>query len=254
VKDMDSLYHSTVMQRPVEEDEEGVRRERMNGASNSNTYTRSPTKPDFRSPYSPTNSHPRPQFNDPYHPPTPAPLPMPTTSHIPGPPASPRTLAAPSTYGSEYQPTPRDKPTSNYYDPTSDSGDRRPAENTPWREAPSHTPQVRDGGDSYENSVAYQMANIILQSREPYVYPQAPSEPTKYYNGNYTSPVISTFPPRSPISHSHPQRISPSPRMTSVTSPVTRHNGVTMGGPVIKQESVAPAVVSIISPSMSLQI
>ena len=242
--DMDSLYHSTMMQRPVEDDEEGVRRERMNGASNSNT-TRSSTQPDFRSPYSPTNSHPRPQFNNPYHPPTPAPLPMPTTSHTPGHPASPRTLAAPSAYASEYQPTSRDKPTSNYYDPTSDSGDRQSTENTAWHEAQSHTPQVGDDGDSHENSVAYQNANNILQSREPYIYPQGPPEPPKYYNGNYTSPVASTFPPRSPISHSHPQRISPSPRMASVTSPVTRHNGVNIGGPVVKQEPAAPAVVNI---------
>lgn len=137
---MDS-YHSTVMHR--EEDEKGARREGTNGASN--IYdARSSTEPNFRSPYSPTNSHPRPQFNNPYHPPTPAPLPMPTTSHIPGPPASPRTLAAPSAYPNEYQPTPRDKPMSNYYDPTSDSGDRRPAENSPWQEPRSHTPQVRD--------------------------------------------------------------------------------------------------------------
>ena len=159
---MDSLYHSTVLQRPVEEDEEGVRRERMNGASNSNTR---PPQPDFRSPYSPTNSHPRPQFNNPYHPPTPAPLPMPTTAHTPGHPASPRTSAAPSAYASEYQPTPRDKPTSNYYDPTSDSGDRRRTENTSWNEAPSHTPQVRDDGDSYENFVTYQIANYSPESR-----------------------------------------------------------------------------------------
>jgi DNA helicase INO80 len=144
--DKGSSYHSTVMQRGVEEDEEGVRRERMNGASNPNTRPyddRSPTQ-NFHSPYSPPNSLSRPRVNDPYHPPTPAPLPIPTTSHIPVPPASPRTLAPSSAFANEYQPPSRDKPTSSYYDPTSDSGDRQPTENSTWHEPQSHPPQVGD--------------------------------------------------------------------------------------------------------------
>src|SRR5271163_4400292 len=104
---MDSMYHSKVMQRPKEDEEDGVRRERMNGASSSNARpynAGSPTRTEFHPQFSPPNgTHPRPQFNNPYHPPTPAPLPMPTPSHIPGPPASPLALTAPSAYQPEYQ-------------------------------------------------------------------------------------------------------------------------------------------------------
>ena len=143
---MDSVYHSTVMQRPAEEEDEGARRERMNGASSSNARPYNPTQSDFHPPYSPTNgTHPRPQFNNPYHPPTPAPLPMTTThnAHIPAP-ASPLAVTAPLAYHSDYAPAPpRDKPTSNYYDPTSDSSERRPAENSGWSEGQAQTPQVR---------------------------------------------------------------------------------------------------------------
>lgn len=140
---MDS-YPSTVMQQPQEEDEEGAKRgERINGGpSSSNTTRPSPTTaqtPDFHSPYSPNGTHPRPQFTNPYHPPTPATL---SASHIPGP-TSPRTLTT-SAYQADYQPAPRDKPTSNYYDPTSDSGDRQPSESAGagWNEGQSQTPQV----------------------------------------------------------------------------------------------------------------
>ena len=103
---MDSLYHSTVMQRPAEEEQDGVGREGMNG----NTRAYNARSPDFRSPYSPNNSHPRPQYDN--HPPTPVALPMP--SNIPG-----------------SQPTPRDR----YYDPTSD------------RLQENQNLQVRDGFD-----------------------------------------------------------------------------------------------------------
>jgi DNA helicase INO80 len=138
-------------QRPAkeEEDDAGVlRRERVNGSSSSNTrpYNTaiSPTQSEFHPPYSPTNgAPPRPQFNNPYHPPTPAPLPMTVSPHIPARPTSPMTLAAPPSYHSDYQPPPRDKPVSNYYDPTSDSSERRPSENTAWSEGQTQTPQVR---------------------------------------------------------------------------------------------------------------
>jgi DNA helicase INO80 len=146
---MDSaMFHATVMSRATtDEEDEASRRERMNGSISSNTRPaylnpRSPTQTDFNSPYSPTNgNHPRPQFNSPYHPPTPAPLPMPQGAHIPGPPASPRTLTAPAAYQSDYQPAPRDKSTGNYYDPTSDSSERRPSEGGGWSES---KPQVRE--------------------------------------------------------------------------------------------------------------
>ncbi|KAF8861983.1 hypothetical protein BDZ45DRAFT_234600 [Acephala macrosclerotiorum] len=183
---MDS-YPSAVMQRPLEDDEEGARRgERINGGpSSSNTRVPPPTAqtPDFHSPYSPNGTHPRPQFTNPYHTPTPATL---SASHIPGP-TSPRSLTAPA-YQADLHPAPRDKPTSNYYDPTSDSGDRPPSESAGagWSEGQNQIPQTRD----------------------PYIYPSSSVEQSKYYNGTYTSPA-----PRSPVSHAHPQRISHSPRM-----------------------------------------
>jgi DNA helicase INO80 len=248
---MDSMYHSTVMQRPKEEEEDSARRER-NGTSSSNTRPYnplSPTQTDFHSPFSPTNgNHPRPQFNHPYHPPTPAPLPMPTpSSHIPGPPASPRTLTAPSAYQSDYQPASRDKPTGNYYDPTSDSSERRPSESAGWSEGQTSTPQVGISNPAFRDRFPNSISDINLQSREPYVYPPASVEQQKYYNGAYTSPVAATFPPRSPVSHAHPlgrvSSISQSPRMAAVTSPDMRHNGVGLGGPVIKQEPPAAAAV-----------
>jgi hypothetical protein len=158
---MDSMYHSTVMHRPKDDDEERARRERiMENATTTSTSSsitttttnananphpfdaRSPTQSDFHPPFSPTNGHPRPQFNNPYHPPTPAPLPMPAGAHIPGPAASPHVVTAPPAYASEYPSAPRDKPTSSYYDPTSDSGERRPAENSHWHETRARTPQV----------------------------------------------------------------------------------------------------------------
>lgn len=136
------MYHS--IQRPKEEEDDAPRRER-NGSSSSNTrpYARSPSQTDFHSPYSPTNgTHPRPQFNNPYHPPTPSALPMPVATQIPAHPTSPMTLAAPP-YHSEYPPTARDKPVSNYYDPTSDSSERRPSQSQAWNEGQAQTPQVR---------------------------------------------------------------------------------------------------------------
>jgi hypothetical protein len=172
---MDSVYRSTVMHRPADDDDERLRRERIldsagssstastgpanpnasAGASASATASanpnprqfdaRSPSQSDFHPPpppFSPTNGHPRPQFNNPYHPPTPAPLPMPTPSHISGPPASSHVVTASQPYASDYPSAPRDKPTSSYYDPTSDSGERRPAETASWHDAQARTPQV----------------------------------------------------------------------------------------------------------------
>jgi len=153
------MYHATVMQRPVEEeqldDEKGikgisanasVRRERItNGPGGaSNTYNSHPhphplphlstPQPEFHpAPYSPTSNGtlPRPQFNNSYHPPTPAALPMP--------PRAPSSTLGVSSYPAEYQ---REKPTSNYYDPTSDSSERRPVEPVAWNEGQTQTSQV----------------------------------------------------------------------------------------------------------------
>jgi hypothetical protein len=133
----------------MEEDEDGVKRERMNGESSSSTrpyIAQSPTtQTEFRPPYSPTtNGTSRSQFNNPYLPPTPAPLHMPASSHVPGP-TSPMNLGAPSSgsYHTDYPPAPREKPVSNYYDPTSDSSERRPSETAGRVEPQIQTPQVR---------------------------------------------------------------------------------------------------------------
>jgi DNA helicase INO80 len=144
--------------------EEGARREgdvnaNGNGSRNNTTTTTtpsysapSPTQPgsNATTPYSPPKP-PHHQFNNPYPPPTPAPAGA--ASHIPGPPASPRALTTPSSYQIDrerarerdyQQPAPpRDKPTSNYYDPTSDSSERRPSESAAWKEGQTQTPQVR---------------------------------------------------------------------------------------------------------------
>ncbi len=154
---MDSMFHSTVMRRPAEEEDETVRRERMNGAGSSNTrpYDPSPTQTDLPS-FSPT--HPRPQFTDPYHPPTPATLPMTTPSRIPASPgpASRKSLSGPSPYQNDYQPPPRDKPISNYYDPTSDSGERPPADSSGWGEGKT---QVR--GWMMASSIATRAPSLV---------------------------------------------------------------------------------------------
>ncbi|RDL40476.1 p-loop containing nucleoside triphosphate hydrolase [Venustampulla echinocandica] len=265
------MYHSTVMQRPHEDEDDGGRRERerlnINGASSSSSNSRpydaarSPTQtqthadhqsqsqshsqPPSRSSFSPTNgTHPRPQFaNNSYHPPTPAPAPapaplqmpmsMPGASHIPGHPTSPMPLASttPSaTYHNDYQPqaqtqpAARDKPVSNYYDPTSDSGERRPSEGNVQAQTP--------------------------QNRDPYTFPPPSADAPKYYNGSHTSPVSSTFPPPSPISHSHPQGrpVSQSPSAAAMASPVARQNGVAMAGPSLKQEPAVPTTVRVSHP------
>ncbi|KAG9247624.1 SNF2 family helicase/ATPase-like protein [Calycina marina] len=101
-------------------------------------------------------------------------------------------------------------PSRNYYDPTKPEAQQAPDRRPSWHEA--QTPQ----------------------NREPYVYPPSSTEPPKYYNTNYTSPINTHLPPHSPITHGHPQRMpsisSQSPRPTTTTSPVLRHNGMNMGG------------------------
>jgi DNA helicase INO80 len=170
-----------------------------------------------------------------------------SSSQIPGPPVSPRALTAPSAYQGEYQPASRDKPTSNYYDPTSDSSERRPSESAGWSEGQTSTPQVTVTDPRCRKRFRHSFSDINLQSREPYVYPPGSVEQPKYYNGTFTSPVAATFPPRSPVSHAHPlgqvPSISHSPRMAAVTSPDMRHNGVGLGGSTIKQEPPAATAV-----------
>lgn len=136
---MDSNFHSTVMQRPQDEEDERLRRERLNHVASQNSplplYAgQSPTQTAYNGPssYSPTKSLPRrPSFTKQYHPPTPSQLPPPPGSgsiHRAPSEASPLGSTSTPYQSSEYHSAPRDKPTSNYYDPTSDSGEPRPAD------------------------------------------------------------------------------------------------------------------------------
>lgn len=97
-----------------------------------------------------------PQFNQ-YHPSTAAPQII--SSHIPVQPTSnPLSLSTPS-YPSERNTTTtfqRDqKPTSNYYDPTSDSSERRPTESSTWSDREAKTSQVRSFQNTYEKDIEF---------------------------------------------------------------------------------------------------
>ncbi|CCD54345.1 similar to SNF2 family helicase/ATPase (Ino80) [Botrytis cinerea T4] len=247
---MDSRFHATVMRRAEDEQEEAVSSIRrdgiMNGpsttsASGSNTIhgvasPRQQSQTEIRSILNPSTFSPgaHPQFNQ-YHQPTAAPQ-LVQPAHTPLQPASASALGlSPPLYQKERDSTyQRDqKPPSNYYDPTSDSSERRPTvTESLWSDREAKTSQNRESYPYNQNQPPESSANGSLNQ----------------YNGGYTSPVNSHFPPRSPISHAHPQgRVPPpvtqSPRLTTMESPVSRHNGVGGGPvqhdrPVIKQEPV----------------
>lgn len=116
------MYQNTIMQRPQDEDEE---RSRRDGNARTPYTARSPTQPAFNSySHSPTNGSRQP-FDSRFHPPTPASLPLP-----PAVARSPRIGPPPSLTPNGFTPlkgpaySPRDKPQSTYYDPTSDHADR----------------------------------------------------------------------------------------------------------------------------------
>ncbi|EKD13015.1 Putative DNA helicase ino-80 [Drepanopeziza brunnea f. sp. 'multigermtubi' MB_m1] len=197
---------------------------------NNHTNTFDPTSPsqaELPTSHSPPKSSVH-QFDNPYHSPTPAPLTatakLAPAPHIPDLPASPGALTtSTSRYQSErdYQAPPRDKPTSSYYDPTSDSSERRPSDSlAKWHEGQGQTQTP--------------------QTRESYKYPSSTSE--SYHNsGTYASPAAPSYPPRSPGSHAHPRRssITQSPRISTMASPTVRHNGVVMGSPAVSAPPVA---------------
>ena len=132
-----AMYRATVM-RPKEDEDESARRERLDSSSHSNNgplhHAQPPTQPEY--PYAPSKPAPsRPPFNNSYHPPTAA-APSP---HVPTLPKSPPPQASSVAYPSaDYHPT-RDKPASNYYDPTSDSGSGR---GSTWADAQAPASQV----------------------------------------------------------------------------------------------------------------
>lgn len=149
--DPKSAYHSTVMQRPQEEDDERLRRERMNGSSQPPQpyHAQSPTQSKFHQSLHSTNgAHSRSSYTnttDPYPAAAEnAPAPMTAASHVAiPPPHSPQRSSGPSIYSADYQDPIRDKPISNYYDPTSDSSERKPAEpSAAWQKGSSSNLQV----------------------------------------------------------------------------------------------------------------
>lgn len=125
------------MQRPQDEEDERLRRERLNHVANQNSplplYAgQSPTQAVYNGPssYSPTKSLPRrASFTQQYHHP-PTPSQPPASAHRAPSEASPSNATLTPYQSSEYHSAPRDKPTSNYYDPTSDSGEPRPGDPT----------------------------------------------------------------------------------------------------------------------------
>lgn len=159
------MYHSSLIQR-AEEDE--TNRRSSNGASqNLGPYNaRSPTKTDFPQPVYGTQSpvHSRHSYsNSSYHPSSAQPLPLPLASPTHIHPVSPLNAAptrSGTAYSSEYQSTPRDKLSGNYYDPTFESrSERRPSDSSVWHNG--HPPQVRILFPSREQKINSIRANRI---------------------------------------------------------------------------------------------
>jgi hypothetical protein len=248
---MDSNFHSTVMQRPQEDEDERLRRERMNHVANQNSplplYAGpSPTQALYNGPssYSPTKSLPRrPSFSKQYHPSTPVQLPPPGSIHRAPSEASPL-ISTPAPYqNSEYHSAPRDKPTGNYYDPTSDSSEARPAD--PARHNGHNlTLQVRSLTQGTINVISQLTCAHQQNNRDSFGWSQSGGESRNYRNGAFTSPVNASFPaPQSPVtSHSHPPSrlgsTAQSPRVAAaMETPIARqNNGV---GAVLPVEPMA---------------
>ncbi|KAI9700358.1 MAG: putative DNA helicase ino80 [Candelina mexicana] len=199
-----------MLHRPQDEEEDRLRRESMARPSQLPPYpARSPTQPTFNS-YSPTNGSHRQTFDNRYHPPTPAPLPLPPTvarsPHI-GPPPPLTTNGLTSLKSPAF--SPRDKPTSTYYDPTSDHAERNTSRSHP------HYSRQSPG-----------------QHRESFHYSETPTEPS-FYNSTHHSPGTIHYRIQSPIqstSHSHPSSrvdsISQSPVRTMVLSPAVHKDHI----------------------------
>lgn len=260
---MDSRFHATVMRRPEDDEEEAVIRRNgiMNGPSTINTSTtngsnisydiaspRQQSQTEIRSILNPssTNSTGAHLHFNPYHSSTAAP-PQLIPPHIPLPPTSAGLTLGPPSYQIERDPNySRDqKPISNYYDPTSDSSERRTTEQSWSDRKANNTSQVRYFPVNPARRI-FSNLKPYKQTREPYPYQQNHPPPPQsstdaqlnHYNSIYKSPVNTHFPPGSPISHAHPRgrvpSITRSPRMTTMESPVSRHNG--LGGGSVKQD------------------
>lgn len=136
---MDSNFHNTVMQRPQEDEDSLPRPDQLGHVASQNSpyAARSPPRAQSQSSYatplalySPPNGLPRrPSFSNQYQPSTPAQLPLPTNLHsaTTQPPSQGPPPTGPTYLSTDYTPAPRDKPQSNYYDPTSDSSAAKPS-------------------------------------------------------------------------------------------------------------------------------
>ncbi|KAK0619392.1 INO80-like protein [Immersiella caudata] len=136
-----------------------------------------------------------------------------SSSSLQHPPRSPL-HAPPVYYGTDLRDRelPREKSSlaatnSSFYDPTADAASKKERERT-----------VSDAG-------SWRTATQVStpKARDPYNYSQS----AEYYNGTYASPATSSFPPRSPVSHSRPApvagSISPSAKTHKMASPSIRH-------------------------------
>lgn len=102
---------------------------------------------------------------------------------------------------------------------------------------------------------------LAFQPREPlsrdYDYPSKPPvDHPPYYKGKYTSPVGVTFPPRSPVSHSHPaDSMSPPTQAPVAASPKARHSIISAGTltPAAQHSPTAPSVLKAPAPPASVR-
>lgn len=186
--------------------EDGARREGLNGVISSNTQTfaaRSPTLIDVQFPFSPANGNPPPHPSNKYPAPSTFALPMQSsTSEIPSTQllASPRTLSTPNS-SDNYRSTSR-----NYYDPTSDSSNRRTPDTTRWTDVQAHKSQI-----SAPQKFSANVGHI------------------KFNNTITSNPPVSSLPSQTSLCHiDSPTRLAstlPSPLMASITSPGLPHSG-----------------------------
>ncbi|KAI9748658.1 MAG: hypothetical protein M4579_007155 [Chaenotheca gracillima] len=158
--------------------------------------------------YGASHSHGHPHAHP--HPPTPAPLPYSPNRHSPRyrPPLSPPPNGMPSMNGSSY--SPRDKPTSVYYDPTSDQGD-----SMSWN----------------QGRYARQSPVRTQQSRDPLLYPSDPNPESNSLSGGHRSPMAAHFP-----NHSPPQAVSHSHTSSGIGSVPHSPTRAANGSPVIRAE------------------
>ncbi|KAK3359468.1 INO80-like protein [Lasiosphaeria hispida] len=170
-----------------------------------------------------------------------------SSSNLQRPPRSP--LHAPPAYyptdlrgdrGDRDRETVREKSSvtgSSFYDPTADAVPKKERER-----------RVSDTG-SWRNS-ATQVSTP--KTRDPYHHSQSS---TDFYNGSYTSPATSNFPPRSPVAHPYPApaagSISPSPRPPKMASPGIRHAPMPSPSKNGATSSALPALVRTESPAPS---